>query len=103
MTVKEIIDAVSDEYGVPVAVIRGRNRIRDVAEAREMAMHLLSRGAGMTKVAIGRALGRTYSTVVSGIKRVEGLIEVDRAVAERHRRILDRLGLEDIKKYQLTI
>lgn len=95
MTGKDIIDAVADEYGVTMAEIWEHNRLSDVSEAREMIMYLFARELGMTRVRIGRALGRAHSTVVHGIKRMEDLIEVDRTVAGRHRRILERLGFEN--------
>ena len=84
LTSQQVLAHVVDQYGITEDRILGRGRTSTVAEARQVAMYLLSTELSMTPTDIGRALGgRNHSTVIHGVNRIRGAIaENDRV---RHR------------------
>jgi chromosomal replication initiation ATPase DnaA len=72
---EEILEIVSEVTEMDSEIITGRSQKLPVLRAR----HLLSVFAfeyGYTKKGIGRKLGRDHSTIISGIKRMKGEIDI---------------------------
>lgn len=78
-----IIKAVCQEYRLSPEVLCGRERRREVAEARFLAMQFM-RARGLTFQQIARAFNRTHSTVIFGVRNVANMIEFDRNFARRY-------------------
>ena len=77
-TEQEVLDAVSDYYGVSENAIKGRKRDKATALARQVAMYLLREDANMGASAIGRALGgKNHATVLRGSRTIETRQNVD--------------------------
>lgn len=85
--IKNIIDAVAEEYGVSEAEIMGRCRERKIADARMMAIFLISRLCGLTMVAIGSVFGRNHATVYHALHRTEELISFYRPMRRHYERL----------------
>jgi chromosomal replication initiation ATPase DnaA len=69
-----MITEFAAKTGVSVEDILGRNRTARASEAREMYYYvLLSNDFSITEIA--RLTDRTYHTVLSGLKRIESLLE----------------------------
>lgn len=66
--VRDIVDRVALETGISASLIYGRGRRLAVCEARQRVM-FEAHSAGLGAMAIGRAIGRDYSTVTHGIAR----------------------------------
>jgi chromosomal replication initiator protein len=74
----EIIRRVADEFGVPLERILGRDRSREVALPRQIAMYLLREEANISLPQIGETLGgRDHTTVLYGCEKVADLLERD--------------------------
>lgn len=66
-TVLLIVDAVSEQTGIPARHILSQKRTAPVARARQIVMYE-ARLAGLTYPQIGDALGRDHSSVVHGVR-----------------------------------
>ncbi len=74
----EIVRRVADEFGVTIERILGRDRSREVALPRQIAMYLLREEANISLPQIGETLGgRDHTTVLYGCEKVADLLERD--------------------------
>jgi chromosomal replication initiator protein len=74
---RQVLDAVARSFGVPLERLLGRDRSREVALPRQVAMYLL-REESISLPQIGEALGgRDHTTVMYAIDKVSGMIEQD--------------------------
>jgi chromosomal replication initiator protein len=77
-TAEDVIDAVSRHYNVAEKDLKGRQRTRDIAFARQVAMYLLREETDISLEEIGRAIGgRDHTTVLHGIKKIEAALDAD--------------------------
>ncbi len=69
---REVIEAVSEHFGVDTAALCGPKRDKKTALARQVAMYIMREDVAMGATAIARALGRKdHSTVLHGCKTIE--------------------------------
>ena len=88
----DIISKVSDAYGVPVERMLGRDRSREVALPRQIAMYLLREEAHISLPQIGEALGgRDHTTIMYGCEKVADLMERDNHLRRQVIEIRDQL------------
>jgi chromosomal replication initiator protein len=74
---RQVLDAVARSFGIPLERLLGRDRSREVALPRQVAMYLL-REESISLPQIGEALGgRDHTTVMYAIEKVSGMIEQD--------------------------
>jgi len=74
----EIVRRVADTFGVTVERIIGRDRSRQVALPRQIAMYLLREEANISLPQIGETLGgRDHTTVMYGCDKIADMIERD--------------------------
>lgn len=74
----DVIRVVSDVFGVTVDRILGRDRSREVALPRQVAMYLLREVANTSLPQIGEALGgRDHTTVMYACDKVADMLERD--------------------------
>lgn len=66
-TVQKIVDAVSEQTGIPARHILSQKRTAPVCRARQIVMYE-ARLAGLSYPQIGDALGRDHSSVVHGAR-----------------------------------
>lgn len=66
-----IVEAVASYYNIDVDVIFTKNRVRDIADARQVIMYLANKHTDLSSTSIGYKLARTHATVLYGIKAVE--------------------------------
>ena len=73
-----VINTVADAYGVSTERMLGRERSRQVALPRQIAMYLMREEANISLPQIGEVLGgRDHTTVMYGCDKVADLIERD--------------------------
>ena len=78
ISIEEIIKAVSDFYKVPVNNIREKNRRKEVALCRQIAMYMVKTCTHYSLKSIGLHFGgRDHSTVIHAIKTIEKLKSTD--------------------------
>ncbi|MBM4428313.1 MAG: chromosomal replication initiator protein DnaA, partial [Chloroflexi bacterium] len=72
----EIVSQVADYYKLPIEKLLGRDRTKDVAHPRQVAMYLLREEAKISFPQIGEVLGgRDHSTVMSAIDKIKSQYE----------------------------
>ncbi len=70
-----IISEVSRFYSFEEATIRGSQKSRGIAEARQTAMYLCRKLTNLSLPDIGKEFGRDHSTVLHSIRKVETALE----------------------------
>ena len=76
---EEIIESVSDVFGIPVEKVMSRDRTKDVALTRQVIMYLMREEANASLPQIGQVMGgRDHTTVMHACERVSSLLETDR-------------------------
>ncbi len=75
---EEIVRKVSETYGVSVESLLSRDRSRQVALPRQVAMYLLREEAEISLPQIGESLGgRDHTTVMYGCEKIADMLERD--------------------------
>ena len=69
-TVAKIVDAVSEQTGVPARLILSPRRDAYIVHARQIVMYE-ARQAGLSYPLIAREMGRDRSTVIHGVRAEE--------------------------------
>lgn len=74
----EVVQKVADIFGIPMDRMLGRDRSKDVALPRQIAMYLLREEANISLPQIGETLGgRDHTTILYGIEKITDLLERD--------------------------
>ncbi len=74
----QVVSAVANAFGISTERLLGRDRSREVALPRQVAMYLLRDAANLSLPQIGEALGgRDHTTVMYACDKVADLIERD--------------------------
>jgi len=93
LTPKLIMDVVATHYGVSPDAIRGKQRDKRTALARQVAIYLLRQETRYSLTEIGKLLNRDHSTIVHNLARISQSMKTDPDLAasvERLRRELKR-------------
>ncbi len=78
LTTEQVVALVADKFKVTVDQLIGRDRSRDIALPRQVAMYLLRREVNVSLPQIGVALGgRDHTTVMYAIDQIANKIETD--------------------------
>lgn len=88
-SIESVIDAVCSAYGLTIAEVSGRSRVRQISEARAVAALLVRETAGLALVELGKHLNHDLSSLSQAARRLELRIEDGSSLAER---------LEEIKR-----
>lgn len=94
LTFQDILQAVTEEYGVTVEAMIGRGRAHAVRSARQLAVVLCRRLVGGRYAEIGEVFGkRSHATIISIVKKVPRGIFSSGLEGRPLERILFRLGV----------
>lgn len=77
-----IVEATAAYYNIDPDVIFTKNRVRDIADARQIIMYLSNKHTELSSTSIGYKLARTHATVLHGIKTVENRMVVEKSMSE---------------------
>jgi chromosomal replication initiator protein len=78
LTPAQVVALVADKFKVSVEQLTGRDRSREIALPRQVAMYLLRREVNVSLPQIGEALGgRDHTTVMYAIQQIANKIETD--------------------------
>ena len=70
-----IISQVCKFYSVDEVVLRGSQKTKGIAEARQMAMYLVRKLTNLSLPDIGKEFNRDHATVLYGIRKVEASLK----------------------------
>jgi chromosomal replication initiator protein len=98
----EIVRRVAEAFGISEDRMLGRDRSRQIALPRQIAMYLMREEANISLPQIGEALGgRDHTTVMYGCDKVAELLEQDdrlrRQVIEIKERLYSAIGLSGLR------
>jgi chromosomal replication initiator protein len=83
----DIVSQVAEAYNLPVEQLLGRDRSKQVAFPRQIAMYLLREEANISLPQIGETLGgRDHTTVIYGCNKIADMLERDDRL---RRKVLD--------------
>ena len=83
VTIDEIQKRVAEHYNIRLADMHSARRSRAVARPRQVAMYLAKQLTPRSLPEIGRKFGgRDHTTVMHAVRRIEELLQTDRALAE---------------------
>ena len=83
VTIEEIQKKVAEHYKIRMADMVSSRKQQAIARPRQIAMYLAKRLTSRSLPEIGRKFGgRDHTTVMHGVKRVEGLMAGDSGFAE---------------------
>ena len=75
---QDVVHKVAESFGITMDRMLGRDRSRDVALPRQIAMYLLREEANISLPQIGNVLGgRDHTTVMYGCEKIADLLERD--------------------------
>lgn len=78
-TMREISEAVAARYGLPIEQLKGPDRKRSVAWARQEAFDAIYATGRYSLPQIGRYFNRDHTTVLHGVRRVRALAQQEAA------------------------
>jgi chromosomal replication initiator protein len=88
----QIIETVAVFYNTTTGELTGRDRTKEIAWARQVAMYLLREETEASLPSIGEALGgRDHTTIMYGCEKVADMVERDDAARRQLIAIRERL------------
>jgi chromosomal replication initiator protein len=80
--IERVIGIVGKFYGVAQAALLGADRSQHVAMVRHIAMYLARQHSGLSYPELGGVFGRDHSSVIHGVRMIEGRIKNQPAFAK---------------------
>lgn len=77
ITATSINEAVSKFYDIPVADIKGKRKMQNIADARQIAMYLCRILTDMSYETIGKEYDRHYSTAMHAVDNITKKLDTD--------------------------
>jgi chromosomal replication initiator protein len=97
---EDVVQLVADAFGITVEQIMARDRSRQVALPRQIAMYLLREEAQISLPQIGEAIGgRDHTTVMYACDKVSDLLEEDARLRRQVVDIRDQLYGQPVSVY----
>jgi hypothetical protein len=82
LRVLTILNCVSADTGIPVELVRGRDRGRNTTRTRHIVWHLVREMLPALSIAsIGRMFGRDHTSVLSGLRKMQSEIAINPSFA----------------------
>jgi len=78
VTFESIAETVADYYNMPMDLIYGKSRKREISDARQLVMYLAKKEAQMSSTSIGAKLDRTHATVLHACIQIEQRMSIEK-------------------------
>lgn len=78
-----VIKIICDYYNVSIEDLKGRNRKREIAEARHVTMYALTQWLNISNYLAGNILDRDRNTAIHSTNEVNNLMDVDKKFKEK--------------------
>ena len=87
----KIIKETSNYFNLKPDDLKGNNRSKNTAMARQVSMYLMRNLTNLSLSDIGQELGRNHTTALSSIRKIEDLMRIDSKMAETIRDITSNI------------
>ncbi len=87
----KIIKETANYFNLKPDDLKGNNRSKNPAMARQVSMYLMRNLTNLSLADIGRELGRNHTTTLSSIRKIEDLMRIDPKMAETIRDITSNI------------
>jgi len=88
---KKVIEKVAKYYGLSIDDLLGTSRVKDIKNARQIAMYLLNEELNLSTVQIGREFGKDHTTIMHGVKIVKGSLKTDFTLREQMTELREKI------------
>ena len=73
---RQIIEDVSDFYGLTIAQVKGKFRLRGYVKARFVAIYIVRKRTGLTLKEIGRLFYRDHTSIIHALRTIEEVLSL---------------------------
>jgi chromosomal replication initiator protein len=74
---KQVVDKVAKYYNLTSKDLYGESRVKDIKNARQIAMYLMNEQLGLSTVKIGNEFKKDHTTIMHGIKVIKTQLKTD--------------------------
>ncbi len=74
---KKIIEKVAKYYDLEATDLLGKSRVKNIKNARQIAMYIMNEDMGMSTKQIGRELDKDHTTIMHGVRMVKQYLKTD--------------------------
>lgn len=89
-----IVKVVQNYYKVDEDYFRRKTRKYEIVFPRQIAMYLIKKNTKLSLYSIGEKFGKNHATIINGLKRISGYIQVDKKVKKQVKDIQDTISLK---------
>lgn len=94
ITPEAILQAVSDNFNVPIEDLKGNSRRREISFARQIGMYLMRQHTDLSLPRIGEVFGgKDHTTVIYSCDKIAQLQKKDANISQALRQLGDRLNV----------
>ena len=97
------LDRICDYYGFTIEQLKGKSRLKNIVQARQMACYILRRKMNLPLQTVGDLLNRHHATIIYSASIVEDYIEFEEPLRRNAAYLTSRcVPLSEIKTSKHT-
>jgi chromosomal replication initiator protein len=73
---RQIVDNVCDFYGLTIAQVKGKCRLRGYVKARFVSIYIIRKRTGLTLKEIGRLFHRDHTSIIHAVQTIEEVLSL---------------------------